>query len=102
MEEDLYNFDVSCPKCGGKTTKKQIGLANFIMCQDVVGCDYYEIEEIESIINDPSEERIKWEKLWYKERFNIFIRKEKNEIKKNFIAKEMERLKREYLKTKSS
>ncbi|MDR2623439.1 MAG: hypothetical protein LBC39_02545 [Methanobrevibacter sp.] len=102
MENDLYAFDTSCPKCGGKTTKKQIGLAVFIMCQDVMDCDHYEIEKIDSIIDNPSEKRINWEKLWYKERLNIFIRKEKNKIKKEFIAKEMERLRKESLKTRLS
>ncbi|MDR1820280.1 MAG: hypothetical protein LBR15_08570 [Methanobrevibacter sp.] len=93
MEDGLYNFDTSCPKCGGKIDKKQVGLAIFVMCQDVMDCDYYEIEKINSIINNPSEERVKWERSWYKERFDIFIRREKNRIKKEFIAKEMERLK---------
>ncbi|MDR3222117.1 MAG: hypothetical protein LBT66_00055 [Methanobrevibacter sp.] len=93
MENDLYDFDTSCPKCGGKTSKKQIGLATFIMCQNVMDCNFYKIEKIESIVNNPSKERVNWEESWYKERFNNFIRLKKNKIKKDFIAKEMEHLK---------
>jgi uncharacterized protein YprB with RNaseH-like and TPR domain len=96
MEENLYAFDTNCPKCSGQTTEKQIGLATFIMCQDVINCDYYKIKKIEFIINNPSDERIKREKGWYEQRLKLFIRREKEKIKKEFIAKEMERLKKEY------
>ncbi|MDR3292216.1 MAG: hypothetical protein LBT10_08745, partial [Methanobrevibacter sp.] len=65
MENDLYEFDTSCPKCGGKTKKRQIGLATFIMCQNVMDCDFYKIEKVESIVNNPSEERVNWEESWY-------------------------------------
>jgi hypothetical protein len=65
-------------------------------------CDFYKIEKVESIVNNPSEERVNWEESWYNERFNNFIRLEKNKIKKEFIAKEMERLKKESLKINHS
>jgi uncharacterized protein YprB with RNaseH-like and TPR domain len=96
MEENLYAFDTNCPKCGGQTTEKQIGLATFIMCKDPIKCDYYKIKQIDSIINNPSDERIKREKEWYEQRFRLFIRREKDKIKAEFIAKEIERLKKEY------
>lgn len=95
MEDGLYLYDTSCPLCGKKTEKKQLGLATFIICQDFFNCDYFEIESIESIVENPSELRQNWEKEWYKERFRLFLKREKERIKREFIAKEMERLRKE-------
>ncbi|MDR2873338.1 MAG: hypothetical protein LBV42_01100 [Methanobrevibacter sp.] len=85
-----------CPKCGGQTAEKQIGLATFLICHDFINCDYYKINKIESIINDPSDDRIEREKQWYEDRFKLFIKREKDKIKAEFIAKEMECLKKEH------
>ncbi|KZX11762.1 hypothetical protein [Methanobrevibacter filiformis] len=90
---DLYDFDTSCPECGSKTMKKTIGLCNFTVCTNFFSCSYSNIDEMKSMIENPSEERVNMEKEWYNQRLNIFKAREKRRLKEDFIAKEMEKLK---------
>jgi len=90
---DLYDFDTSCPNCGNKTVKKTLGLCQFTACTDFFNCKYFNIDNINSIIENPDETRMELEKEWYIQRINMFRLRQRKKIKQEFIAKEMEKLK---------
>ncbi|KZX14038.1 hypothetical protein [Methanobrevibacter curvatus] len=97
-QSDLSKYNTNCPVCGKKTIQIRIGRAKLAICSDILHCDYHSIDDINSIVINPSAERLEKEKEWYEDRYANYKIKEKEEQKRKFIAQEMKKLKERELK----
>ncbi|MDR0912262.1 MAG: hypothetical protein LBM96_06655 [Methanobrevibacter sp.] len=93
-KNDLFKYDTKCPQCGNKIMEKNIGKAKLTICSNYIDCDYLLINELNSVVENPSQNRISKENEWYKERFEQFRQKELQRMKNEFIAQEMEKLRK--------
>ena len=48
----LDNFGLWCPFCGKNTIRKKIDGCKFILCENFINCDYFEIKEYNGIDNE--------------------------------------------------